>query len=78
MKSLGSQNVSVCLSYSSLVEIKHRDLGKKELLLFYISTLHSTIERVQGRNQEAGTQAEVIEDYCFLACSSLFAQLVYL
>jgi hypothetical protein len=51
--------------------IKHYDqkqLGEERV--YFILSLQSTVEGSQGRNLEAGTEAEAMEECCFLACSS--------
>jgi hypothetical protein len=47
-------------------------LGQERVCLAY--WLQSTMEESRGRNLEAGTEAETIEEHCLLACFSWLAQ----
>lgn len=50
------------------------NLKKRFILLaflYYSPSLKKVRERTQGRNLEAGTEAEAIEEHCLLACSCL-------
>jgi hypothetical protein len=42
---------------------------QKRVYSAYTSRSQSTPERSQGRNLEAGTEAEAMEELCLLACS---------
>jgi hypothetical protein len=64
--------VLVCLSVAVTEHFDQKQLGKKKVCLAYRS--QSTIEGSQGGN-EAGTEAETMEEHYFLACSRCLAQL---
>lgn len=73
--------ISVCSILGSCAGIKLHDqkqLGKEWVYLFHPTVLHhcSSVKEVragtQGRNLEAGTEAEPMEECCLLACSTCF------
>lgn len=56
----------------SIAMVKHYDQkqpGEERIYLGYASISQVIAEGSQGRNRQAGTEAEAIEDY-LLACSS--------
>lgn len=57
-----------------------KQLGRKGLILQlsnHTPSLQGVRGRIQGRNQEAETEAEAMELCCLLACSSGFAHLAF-
>ena len=61
--------------------INHHDqkyLWRKGFLSVYTSRQQYITEESQGRNLEAGADAEAMEEHCLLACSSWLAQPVFL
>lgn len=57
--------VSVGLSIDMIKIMTYRNLERKG----FISVSHSVTEGSQGRNLELRTEAEAVEECCFLACS---------
>lgn len=55
------------LSGTVINTMTQSNLGRKGLLVK--SRLHSITEGSQGRNLDAGTEAETIEGHCLLTCS---------
>jgi hypothetical protein len=71
--------VPACFSLSVLIIMTKRTWRGKGLFHLLISMSHSITERGEGRNMEAETEAETMEDCCLLACSqsTLFCYLSY-
>lgn len=54
--------------------MKHQDQSNLGKSGFIWGVHHFIIEESQGRNLEAGSDAEAMEEYCLQACSSWLAQ----
>jgi hypothetical protein len=68
----------------TIAMIKHHNqsnLGRKEFIGFILphhsSSSKSRQELKEGRNLEVVADTETMEEWCFLACSSWFAQPIF-
>jgi hypothetical protein len=68
--------VRVCIPVQNIMTEKQ--VGEERVYSAYTSTLNSGQELPQGRNLEAGADAEAMEGCCLLDCFPGLVQLVFL